>query len=1087
MEEDLFDVFDGPSEPVELSTSASKRAHSEDSDGDSKKTKIHDDEKSKSVSKPAGGEGAAAPGVAPSDAASNTQKPNADDIYDRNQEPVPVELADEVETEATREVAAAAGLSGSVEDGDAAGQISLNHQVRHRVALPPNYPYVPISQHVPAEEPARAYPFTLDPFQRVSVNSIERDESVLVSAHTSAGKTVVAEYAIAQCLKRGERVVYTSPIKALSNQKYREMLADFGDVGLMTGDVTINPSASCLVMTTEILRSMLYRGSEIMREVSWVIFDEIHYMRDKERGVVWEETIILLPHKVRYVFLSATIPNAHEFAAWVCHTHNQPVHVVYTNYRPTPLQHYLFPAGGEGIHLVVDEKGQFREENFVKAMGALMDAGGEAPADAAKGGKNGKKGAKKGAGNKDQSDIYKIVKMIMMRNYNPVIVFAFSKRECENLALQMSKLEFNSDQERDMVSKVFNNAIANLNDEDKNLPQIQQILPLLRRGIGIHHGGLLPILKETIEILFQEGLLKVLFATETFSIGLNMPAKTVVFTNVRKFDGRDFRTLTGGEYIQMSGRAGRRGLDDRGIVIMMCDEKLEPTNAKGMVKGEADRLDSAFHLGYNMILNLMRVEGISPEYMLNRCFYQHQQTQSVPQLEKELKEMEAQRDELVVPEEGAITEYYNLKKQLEDFSSDIRQAQNLPTYALPFLQPGRLVKVKHHEMNFGWGVVVNYNKRVGPAKKPLPVDTKPQDTYIVDVLLNCAAGSSVPKDRNSNNADQSLTFRPCAAGEKGEAMVVPVLLSTLDGVSHIRLFLPKDLRPAQAKEQAYKSVREVQKRFPKGVAMLDPVENMNIKDEGFTKLINRVAILEKKLKENKLYSDERLEGIYASYENKLNLINKVKETKKRIQTTQDVIQLDELKCRKRVLRRLGFTSQADVIEMKGRVACEISTGDELLLTEMIFNGVFNQLSPEQSAAVLSCFVFDEKSEANQTLDNDLKAPLHILQEGARRIAKISLESKLSFDEEVYVRSFKVELMNVVMEWCKGKSFAHLCTLTDVFEGSIIRAFRRLQELLRQMSSAANAIGNNDLKEKFDKALELVDRPNSVVSCQSLYL
>ena len=178
-------------------------------------------------------------------------------------------------------------------------------------------------------------------FQDTAISCIDRGESVLVSAHTSAGKTVVAEYAIAQSLRNKQRVIYTSPIKALSNQKYRELLAEFGDVGLMTGDITINPDAGCLVMTTEILRSMLYRGSEVMREVAWVIFDEVHYMRDKERGVVWEETIILLPDKVRYVFLSATIPNAMEFAEWICKIHSQPCHIVYTNFRPTPLQHYL--------------------------------------------------------------------------------------------------------------------------------------------------------------------------------------------------------------------------------------------------------------------------------------------------------------------------------------------------------------------------------------------------------------------------------------------------------------------------------------------------------------------------------------------------------------------------------------------------------------------------------------------------------------------------------------------------------------------------------------------------------------------------
>lgn len=233
-----------------------------------------------------------------------------------------------------------------------------------------------------------------------------------------------------------------------------------------------------------------------------------------------------------------------------------------------------------------------------------------------------------------QSDIQKIVKMIMHKNFNPVIIFAFSKRECEALAMSISKMEFNSTDEQDMITSIFTNAIEALAPEDRQLPQIDNLLPLLKRGIGIHHGGLLPILKEIIEILFQEGLIKALFATETFSIGLNMPAKTVIFTSARKFDGREFRDLSSGEYIQMSGRAGRRGLDDRGVVIVMVDEQLEPAAAKVMIRGEADRLDSAFHLGYNMILNLMKVEGISPEFMLQRCFFQFQSSAGVPLLQE---------------------------------------------------------------------------------------------------------------------------------------------------------------------------------------------------------------------------------------------------------------------------------------------------------------------------------------------------------------------------------------------------------------------------------------------------------------------
>ncbi|KAF9524948.1 antiviral helicase [Crepidotus variabilis] len=998
--------------------------------------------------------------------------------------PKPVVL-DDFETVAKREVEASGGLTGTVEAGT---RLELRHQVRHQVAVPPGYNYTPISKHIPPAKPDREYKFELDPFQKVSVYAIQRNESVLVSAHTSAGKTVVAEYAIAQCLNRKQRVIYTSPIKALSNQKYREMLAEFGDVGLMTGDVTINPSASCLVMTTEILRSMLYRGSEIMREVAWVIFDEIHYMRDAERGVVWEETIILLPHSVRYVFLSATIPNAMQFSEWICKSHEQPCHVVYTDFRPTPLQHYLFPAGGEGIFLVVNEKSEFREETFNKAMSKIQEGMGDDPADP-KGGK-GRKGKTKKGGNdkKGSSDISKIIKMIMMKNYNPVIVFSFSKRECEGLAITLSKFELNSAEEQELVSNIFINAIDNLSQDDKQLPQISNLLPLLRRGIGIHHGGLLPILKEVIEILFQEGLIKVLFATETFSIGLNMPAKTVVFTSTRKFDGREFRNISSGEYIQMSGRAGRRGLDDRGVVIMMCDEKLEPQAAKEMVKGEADRLDSAFHLGYNMILNLMKVEGISPEFMLERCFFQFQSSAGIPKLENELKQEEDNTESIGVPDEALVAQYYDYRIQLDQLGADFREIITHPTYSLPFLQPGRLVKVRHEKLDFGWGIIVNYQKRLPPKNKAgvKQDELLPHEQYIVDVLLSVAQGGSISKDKTMVTPTPA-GIQPCPAGQTGSAVIVPVLLSTLDGVSHLRVFMPKDLRQDQARETLWKSVLEVQRRFPDGIPLLDPIENMGIKDEKFKELVQKIAIMEQKMFSSPLHKDPRLPELYTLYSKKKESQERIRNLKKRIQATHDVLQLEELKCRKRVLRRLGFTTSADIVDMKGRVACEISSGDELLLTELIFNGVFNPLAPEQCAALLSCFVFTEKSEHPTKLKEELAAPLRVMQEFARRIAKVSKESKLTINEDEYVQSFKVELMDAVIQWCRGASFSDICKLTDQFEGSLIRVFRRLGELLRQMAQAAKVIGNSELKEKFEKSSEMLERPNSVIFCSSLYL
>lgn len=1004
------------------------------------------------------------------------------DKSDEKKQSNPV-VRDAVEIEASREVAPSAGLLAAEAEKDTdASKLKLKHQVRHQVAIPPDYPYVPIQEHKRTNE-ARTYPFTLDPFQDTAISCIDRNESVLVSAHTSAGKTVVAEYAIAQSLREKQRVIYTSPIKALSNQKYRELLAEFGDVGLMTGDVTINPDAGCLVMTTEILRSMLYRGSEVMREVAWVIFDEVHYMRDKNRGVVWEETIILLPDKVHHVFLSATIPNAMEFAEWIVKTHNQPCHVVYTDFRPTPLQHYLFPAAGDGIHLVVDEKGTFREENFQKAMSSISNNMGDDPS-SAEATRSKKKGETYKGGNKDgKSDIYKIVKMIYMKRYNPVIVFSFSKRDCESLALKMSKLDFNTDEERAALTKVFENAIDVLPEADRELPQIRNILPLLRRGIGIHHSGLLPILKEVIELLFQEGLVKVLFATETFSIGLNMPAKTVVFTSVRKWDGQGFRWVSGGEYIQMSGRAGRRGLDDRGIVIMMIDEKMEPQVAKGMVKGQADRLDSAFHLGYNMILNLMRVEGISPQFMLQNSFYQFQNAASVPKLEEKVQQLTLEYNEITIEDEFHVKEYYDLKKQLEGYQENVRQVVTHPGHILPFLQPGRVIKVQVGSDDYGWGMVASFTKRTN-KRDPSQAYTD-HELYLVTVFVCTMFADSPFNLIKSFNPVFPEGIRPSKEGEKLRAEYIPITLDSIQAISSVRLKVPDDLRSSTAKRNLVRTLKDLPNKLPDGIPLMDPVESMKIDEPDFKMLLRKIDVLESKLVTNPLHDSDRIKELYPKYCNKVDIENQISQTKDKILQAQAVIQLDDLKHRRRVLRKLGFVSPDEIIELKGRVACEISTGDELLLTELIFNGMFNDLTPEQCAAVLSCFVFQERAKEVPRLKPELAEPLKAVQDMAAKIAKVFKESKIEVVEKEYVESFRPELMEVTYAWCKGAKFAQICKMTDVYEGSLIRTFKRLEEMIKQMIQAAKTIGNIELEDKMEKATEMVHR--DIVSAASLYL
>lgn len=986
----------------------------------------------------------------------------------------------------------------------------------HDVSLPGDYvgEYSLEGMASPPAPPAAAksYDFVLDAFQLESVKCLEARESVLVSAHTSAGKTAVAEYAIAMALRDNQRVIYTSPIKALSNQKYRELSAEFSDVGLMTGDVTINPSASCLVMTTEILRSMLYRGSEVVREVAWVVFDEVHYMRDKARGVVWEETIIMVPRAVKFVFLSATIPNAREFAEWIAHLKAAPCHTIYTPTRPVPLQHFLFPSGGVGLHLIVDEKGEFRPDSFDRALAELGggdDVGGgggakgggdgdKTPGSATKKRKRGGAGAEKGPG-----DCFKVVKMIVDRGFQPAIVFSFSRRECESLALQLAKLHLNTPDESALVETVFNNAMDSLTVKDRALPQITAALPLLRRGIGIHHSGLLPLVKEVVEILFSEGLVKVLFATETFAMGLNVPAKTVLFTAIRKFDGETVRLLRAGEYVQMSGRAGRRGLDDRGLSILLCDEKLEPAAAKDLLCGAADPLNSTFHLGYNMLLNLLRAEEADPEFVIRRSLAQFQADRVLPARAAALAALEEARDAIDLGPVDAVQlrDYVKLRDAADMLRAELRDLVYQPTAVVPFLQLGRLVRVRTPAADYGWGVIASYRRRPATGKRSSPAE----EAYSMDALLRCVpgegggGGSSAGFTRQPTTTDDDLESLPRPAPLDGNGpsewtLVKGLSLRYIDGLSAIRVHAATDVHGMDKRAAVGKSVGEVMKRFAKdgGPPLLDPLDDLRVPGPKLPETIRKIETVDAALArcavlETAAEGSDVLMSALAAYRERAAIEEQVRAARRAVKASEGIILKDELKKMKRVLRRLGFTDDENVVQIKGRTACEVNTVDELVLTEVLLGGDLNGLSPRVAVAVLSCFVVDEgKVDDQPTLEGAVEAGVKAVHAAARRVGEVSVECKIPKDVDKYVEGFSSLAVQVVYDWCGGASFDDICANTTLFEGSIIRCFRRLEELLRQLVAATKSIGNEELEALFTEGAALLKR-SGVAFAASLYI
>jgi len=560
------------------------------------------------------------------------------------------------------------------------------------------------------EEFRRAQEFDLDPFQLEACRALEEGHSVLVAAPTGAGKTVVAEFAVHLALEDARaKVFYTTPMKALSNQKYNELSAEHGakSVGLLTGDSNVNSSARVVVMTTEVLRNMLYADSPLLKDLAYVVMDEVHYLADRFRGAVWEEVIIHLPPAVKMVSLSATVSNAEEFGDWLQAVRGD-TDVIVSEERPVPLEQHVLvrsklldlfdssavinlgPAATNRVNPELTRTVSTGGRPGGGSGGTYRGSGGSGGRHHRKGqggaGSEGSRGSglaslAGGFDRNDRMDRPEFVRMLESKNLLPAIFFVFSRVGCDAAVRQVvrSDIRLTERAERDEIRAIVEDRTRAIPDQDLSVLGYWEWLEGLERGIAAHQAGMLPAFKEVVEELFQRKLLKVVFATETLALGVNMPARTVVLEKLEKFNGEARVPITPGEYTQLTGRAGRRGIDVEGHAVIQWAAGLDPAAVASLASRRSYPLISSFRPTYNMAVNLIEQFGRDrTREILESSFAQFQADRAVVDLARRVREQEgslAKYAEAMQCHLGDFQEYSGLRRELTDLEKKNARAE----------------------------------------------------------------------------------------------------------------------------------------------------------------------------------------------------------------------------------------------------------------------------------------------------------------------------------------------------------------------------------------------------------------------------
>ena len=527
------------------------------------------------------------------------------------------------------------------------------------------------STHPKLEAFIESLSIDLDPFQREACAVLENGNSVLVAAPTGAGKTLIAEFAIFMAMQQSHaKVFYTAPMKALSNQKFQELQGEYGpeNVGLLTGDSNINSGARIVVMTTEVLRNMLYSNSDLLTNLSTVVMDEVHFLADRFRGAVWEEVIIHLPQSVRMVSLSATVSNAEEFGDWL-QTVRGNTEVIVSEDRPVPLEQHVLTT--TKLVDLFDSSG-LAATNRVNPELLRLAAGGARSTGGRSGGHGRSHNQARRGFNQGKMERAAIVALLEGRNLLPAIFFVFSRIGCDQAVKQVLRagVRLTQKHEREQIREIVEDRCRSILDEDLGVLGYWDWLDGLERGVAAHHAGMLPAFKEVVEELFQRKLVKVVFATETLALGINMPARTVVLEKLEKFNGEARVPITPGEYTQLTGRAGRRGIDVEGHSVIQWTDGLDPQAVASLASRRTYPLNSSFKPTYNMAVNLVDQFGRDKtREILETSFAQFQADRAVVDLAQKVRKQQASLDGYAQSMKchlGDFAEYSTIRRELSD-------------------------------------------------------------------------------------------------------------------------------------------------------------------------------------------------------------------------------------------------------------------------------------------------------------------------------------------------------------------------------------------------------------------------------------